>query len=134
MSPSGMTLPVRNFKFLTEGSLERTRNYRLCEKEGRAEIGAVTLGFRFQIPLIKPSVRFSATGFRPVMSSDDPEFDDRGLMPVFDFAQNHFEIFADRQLDFACNRDRRRRDLIAPSAQARSWDFKVNRHLSRSCP
>jgi hypothetical protein len=109
MSPSVMTLPARNFKFLTEGSLERTRNYRLCEKEGRVEIGAVTLGFRFQIPLINASVRFSATGFRCVMSSDDPEFDDRGLMPVFDFAQNHFEIFADQQLDFACNRDRRRR-------------------------
>jgi hypothetical protein len=53
MSPSVMALPARNFKFLTEGSLERTRNYRLCEKEGRVEIGAVTLGFHFQIPLIK---------------------------------------------------------------------------------
>jgi hypothetical protein len=64
MSPSVMTLPARNFKFLTQGSLERTRNYRLCEKEGSVEIGAVTLGFRFQIPLIKPGVRFSATGLR----------------------------------------------------------------------
>jgi hypothetical protein len=53
MSPSVMALPARNFKFLTEGSLEITRNYRLCEKEGRVEIGAVTLGFHFQIPLIK---------------------------------------------------------------------------------
>jgi hypothetical protein len=32
MSPSVITLPVRNFKFLTEGSLERRRNYRFCEK------------------------------------------------------------------------------------------------------
>jgi hypothetical protein len=32
-----MTLPARNFKFLTEGSLERTGNYRLCEKGGRVE-------------------------------------------------------------------------------------------------
>ena len=30
------------------------------------------------------------------LSGDDPEFDDRGLMPVFDFAQDRFEIFADR--------------------------------------
>ena len=64
MSPSVMALLARNFKFLREGSLKRTRNYRLCEKEERVEIGAVTLGFRFQIPLIKPGVRFSETGFR----------------------------------------------------------------------
>jgi hypothetical protein len=38
MSPSVMTLPARNFKFLTEGFLERTGNYRLCEKEGRGRI------------------------------------------------------------------------------------------------
>jgi hypothetical protein len=38
MSPSVMTLPARNFKFLTEGSLRRTGNYRLCEKEGRVGI------------------------------------------------------------------------------------------------
>jgi hypothetical protein len=58
------------------------------------------------------------------MPGHDAECDDRGLMPVFDLAQNHFDIFADRQPDFACNRDRRRRDLIAPSAEARSWDFR----------
>jgi hypothetical protein len=43
MSPSVMTLPAMNFKFLTEGSLERTGNYRLCEKEGVAVSGAVAL-------------------------------------------------------------------------------------------
>jgi hypothetical protein len=38
---------------------------------------------------------------------------DRGLMPVFDLAQDRFEILANRQLAFACNRDRRRRYVIA---------------------
>jgi hypothetical protein len=33
MSPSVITSPVRNFKFPTEGSLGRTRNYQLREKE-----------------------------------------------------------------------------------------------------
>jgi hypothetical protein len=50
MSPSVMTLPARNFKFLTEGSLERTRNYRLCEKKRRVEIGAVPPGVPFPDP------------------------------------------------------------------------------------
>jgi hypothetical protein len=63
MSPLVMTLPARNFKFLPERSLERTRNYRICETEGKVEIGAVTLGLRFQILLTKPGVRLSATGF-----------------------------------------------------------------------
>ena len=48
----------------------------------------------------------------PAMPSHDVEFGDRGLMPVFDFAQNRFEIFADRQPAFACNRDRRRRHVV----------------------
>jgi hypothetical protein len=43
-----------------------------------------------------------------------------GLMPVFDFAQNRFEIFADRQLAFACNRDRRRHDVVAEFSP-RAW-------------
>jgi hypothetical protein len=38
MSPSVMTLPARNFKFLTEESPERRGNYRLCEKEETVEI------------------------------------------------------------------------------------------------
>jgi hypothetical protein len=33
MSPSVMTFPARNFKFLFEGSPQRTRNYRFCEKK-----------------------------------------------------------------------------------------------------
>ena len=33
VSPSVIRSPVRNFKFLAEGSLGRTRNYRLREKE-----------------------------------------------------------------------------------------------------
>jgi hypothetical protein len=33
MSRSVMTFPARNFKFLSEGSLAGTRNYRFCEKE-----------------------------------------------------------------------------------------------------
>ena len=33
VSPSVTTLLIRNFKFLTKGSLTRTRNYRFCEKE-----------------------------------------------------------------------------------------------------
>jgi hypothetical protein len=41
-------------------------------------------------------------------------------MPVFDFTQNRFEIFADRQPAFACNRDRRRRDVVAESSP-RAW-------------
>jgi hypothetical protein len=36
MSPSVTMLPVRNFKFLNEGSLRRTRNYRFCEKNSLA--------------------------------------------------------------------------------------------------
>jgi hypothetical protein len=32
MSQSVITLPVRNFKFLTEGSLKEGENYRFCEK------------------------------------------------------------------------------------------------------
>jgi hypothetical protein len=34
------------------------------------------------------------------------------LMPVFDPAQDGFEIFADRQPAFARNRDRRRRHVV----------------------
>jgi hypothetical protein len=41
-------------------------------------------------------------------------------MPVFDFTQNRFEIFADRQPTFACNRDRRRRDVVAEFSP-RAW-------------
>jgi hypothetical protein len=33
MSPSVITFPIRNFKFLTEGSLEEARNYQIREKE-----------------------------------------------------------------------------------------------------
>jgi hypothetical protein len=32
----------------------------------------------------------------------DPKFGDRGLMPVFDLAQDRFEIFAGRQPAFSC--------------------------------
>jgi hypothetical protein len=31
-------LPIRNFKFLTEGSAGRMRNYRPCGKDDRVEI------------------------------------------------------------------------------------------------
>src|SRR5258705_11103531 len=50
MSPSVLMLLVRNFKFLTEGSLERTRNYRFCEKE-------IAVCFRDKFP-----ERFSSMG------------------------------------------------------------------------
>jgi hypothetical protein len=56
----------------------------------------------------------------PAMPGHDAECDDRGLMPVFDFAQNRFEIFADRQPAFACNRDRRRRNVVAEFSP-RAW-------------
>ena len=54
------------------------------------------------------------------MPGHDAERDDRSLMPLLDFAQNRFEIFADRQPAFACNRDRRRRDAVAEFSP-RAW-------------
>jgi hypothetical protein len=68
-------------------------------------------GFRF-IPFIQWeryccfAVPSHAVPDALAMSSNDPEFGDRGLMPVFDLAQDRFEILANRQLAFACNRDR----------------------------
>ena len=44
-------------------------------------------------------------------------------MPGFDLAQDRFEILADRQPAFACNRDRRRRHVVgefSPRAQSTS--------------
>jgi hypothetical protein len=70
-----------------------------------------------RLPFCHPTERRAK---RPGHAGHDAECDDRGLMPVFDFAQNRFEIFADRQPAFACNRDRRRRDVVAESSP-RAW-------------
>jgi hypothetical protein len=64
MSPPVMTLPARNFKFLNEGSLERTRNYRPCEKNFRglpSETGFPSAFLRwcpfgFQLPLVAGAI------------------------------------------------------------------------------
>ena len=40
MSPSAMTFPARNFKFLSEGSLAKNRNYPFCEKENHCLLSA----------------------------------------------------------------------------------------------
>jgi hypothetical protein len=45
------------------------------------------------------------------LSGYDPEFGDRSLMPVFDFAQDRLEIHRTTAA-IACNRDRRRRHVV----------------------
>jgi hypothetical protein len=58
------------------------------------------------------------------LSGHDPEFGDRSLMPVFDFAQDRLEIHRTTAA-IACNRDRRRRHVVGELC---SRPGRVGRH------
>ena len=68
MSSSVFTLPVRNFKFLTEGCLGRTRNYHFREKEvASGEVSVVSsqfsvVGWQFLVRACLPGNGMAAMG------------------------------------------------------------------------